>query len=140
MSTNGSPLVDSSTVPVTLAAAPGALGLTIQCYPDPRGAPHAGAAVQSTLVLAVVNLQSMLSMALQRIAVLEVAMAEHAREDARDFVIPCATGPRPFPLDRPRDEDRARVALAAVDTHAAQIQLNEQAPATGSALDAIGPS
>ena len=135
------PCIDPRQAVVTLAPYPGALGISLTVWPDPRAAPDEAASIVSMLALAVVTLQGTTLQLAQRLAALEVLASETARQIAT--------------IDAPaggvaRDEARHAVALAAVDSSAALILLAPAAApseaggdeagapaAAGSALDAL---
>lgn len=143
MGTNGSPLLNPTTVTVTLAIAATGQTLAVTIYPDLRTAPDPGTQLTSALVMLVLEQQ-------QRLAALEVLAAELARDGAKP-----AVDKQPFPNDRARDDDRAATALNMIGARAAMVTFNapqsdptanggetpdepsDDASATGSALDSI---
>lgn len=117
-------LADPSTVAVNLAAIPGqSIPIGVTCHPDPRGAPHASAALTSTMVLAIVQLQRVAQVLAQRVAALEVAHTETHR------------AAEPSDGSAPRDSERHRLASAAVADAASHVQITPTHAA--SALDSV---
>ncbi len=116
----------------TLLVAPNGMALPVRVWPDLRGAPGPGEQLTSAIVLVLQHSQLMVEQLRRRVMALEVAMAEHARP----LAISSHDGlPKPFPNDRPRDDERARLALDAVDEWAALALLasaSEPAPAPSS--------
>lgn len=133
-------MVDPSQFVVGLAPAEGMLGIQVTCWPDPRAAPNPSAALQSMLVLALVNAQNAIASLIERVAVLEIVAAEGARplavhvRDNLDAIV----GAEPPPNDRARDDGRHAVALAAVIARADTIGITAKAPPEpASALDGV---
>lgn len=122
-------LINHTTRRIVLSEQPGSPGILVDAWPDPRAAPHPAAAAQSMLALGLVWSQDQIAALLQRVAALEIAVAESERH--REHA-DAAT---------PEQSRRRLLALALVSARGDALQIGPLAPAASdapaSALDGI---
>lgn len=125
-------LINHTTRRIVLSEQPGTPGILVDAWPDPRAAPHPAAAAQSMMALGIVWAQQQIVALLQRVAALEIAVAESERH--REHAAAAS----------PEQSRRRSLALAMVSAAGDALQIgplapaaSDGAPAPASALDGI---